>query len=173
MPDHTMTSLPLQTVATNEQEADLWPDKDKFGSYELTELPVDILRAQAAFLAGRTDYCLKGIVRSSNMQDDVIYHSFYVYAPYVREEPFKLFYLKHSIHAWDDITLVWGDAGPLTDKEFGKANNPEELRNKIREILASDTILRVIGNLLALSKSAKASTVSFENEDEELDPETD
>lgn len=152
-----ITPITSQSAPSGQaHEADLWPEATTANAYEPKELPVDILLAQARYLAPRTEYLLKGFVRSSNLQSGVIYHSFYIYAPYVQEEPFKPFYMKHGINLAGGITLVWGDMGPLTNQEFGSAHSLEELRTKIKDLLANENMLHLIGNLTALSKKAKA-----------------
>jgi hypothetical protein len=152
-------------------EPNLWPDTKLMQQYEPKEFPVEILRAQAGFLTQQTDYRLRGLVRSSNLYEGVIYHSFYAYAPYVRPEPFKLFYIKHGMDTWAGVTLVWGDLGDLTDSEFATAHSPDDLRARIKELLSREEILRFIGNLTALSKQAKldSETAIVTDEESEMD----
>lgn len=85
-----------------------------------------------------------------------MYSNFYVSAPYVREEPFKLFYIAHGVDATQNITLHWGDIEPTPRAVFATAQNLDELRGHIKSLLADERILRFIGNLTILSKRAKA-----------------
>jgi hypothetical protein len=167
MADNPSTSLSLHPASASEAEDNLWPDLATFQQFQPAELPVDILRAQAPFLAQRTDYWLKGFVRSSNLHDDIVYHNFYAYAPYVRQEPFKLFYLKHDVNPWAGVDLAWGDMGDLTDQVVAHVQSPDELRAKIKELLAQPALLRFLGNLIAMSRQYKLDSETDEAIDEE------
>lgn len=163
-------SQPATTIITQQSEASLWPLPATIQNYTPTELPVDILQVQAKYLAPQTEYLLKGFVRSSNLQSGFMYHNFYIYAPYVRQEPFKPFYIKHGIDIANGITLVWGDMDePFRDSEFGTATNLGELRSKIKALLEHENMLHLIGNLYALSKKAKIDEATAVALDENTD----
>jgi len=140
---------------------DFWPDIDATAA----ELPVAILREQAALLAPKTEGLVEARVDTRTMGQD-IQHRFLLVAPALDHYTYHLFTRTHGVPSvypaylgdLDDATKA---VLPPKSVRVGKlplvlssytVRDAEKLRNILRIIINSDRTKEIIGSLLAQSR---------------------
>jgi hypothetical protein len=121
---------------------DLWPAE--FGVLEVVP-PVAILREQAQLLASKTNGLVHGNVNGFG-SGNIIQFNFDLFAPALNYT-FRLFTIEHGVDPYP-VKIMAGElfSQPLV------AADPEQFAEMLKNVLASDKVLKVIRSLITQSK---------------------
>jgi hypothetical protein len=126
-----------------------WPTD--FGvATEIT--PLTILKEQAAFLGERTKNLIEGRVQTKVEDKMEFRHSLYLIVPTLSNYRFFLLSVHHKPAIYP-IQIFDG----TSDREI-TARDFDEFQVRLKEILSSDRVKRIIGNLLTHAKTSQPET---------------
>lgn len=121
---------------------DLWPES--FGSIEV-EIPLQILRKQAALVGPKTGNIVVGNVLRTLDEEGDFQLSFYLVAPALDNYQYKLFSVWHGIGLYPVNTM---NVRPAL-----KFKNAEDFKKYLRSTFASKETLNIIRSLIVQSSS--------------------
>jgi hypothetical protein len=126
---------------------DLWPEDIAVVSD--LKPPLTILREQASLLGNKTNNLVEGEVRSYNMGNGILSHSFLVTSP-IFNYSYSLFTVMHSAEFYpvdfvDDSNIV-----------LESVNSEEAFVDKLRSIFASEKTRKVVSALIAQAQGSVA-----------------
>lgn len=133
----------------------LWPKDLAIDNDEPT--PGLILRQQAEFLGDLTRQLVEGDVRTVTSQGKLI-HRLYAKAPLL-DYRVQIVELRHDWKPYP-VDLVWKNESGSIDK----AENPEELRGKLRAVFEAHETRRIIGQLQAYQRESGLPFLLVENQ---------
>jgi hypothetical protein len=129
-------------------EEDFWPS-DLGVATEVT--PVTILKEQAARLGQRTKNFVEAKVFTV-AKSQGFHHSLYLFVPTLSNYRFELLSVYHLPSIYP-IKIF-----DMTDDKQTEVSNLEEFKRKLREILSSDRVKRVVNNLMTYATTTQPDT---------------
>ncbi len=131
---------------------DLWPTK--FGT-ENEISPATILRQQGYILGERTDDAVYGEVESRREKSGKFLHIFYISSPLVKVRE-QVVWCRHGLDSYPaDLTSQSGNAQNGTSTSL-TVKDPSEFMEKLREMLATPSIVQLIASLVSQARDMES-----------------
>lgn len=129
---------------------DLWPDEVAFAD---VVSPLTILRHQAGQLRAKTKGLLEGEIVSTDEQEDLVSHEFYVVAPSLNRYRYLLLTIQHSKELVYPVTVVANEFQRLDDAfeftESRSAAGQQEFTELLQQVIGSSRAKTAIHALVA------------------------